>query len=146
MTRSTSPRSIAFGNNHRPGVMLAGAAQTYLNRYGVRVGDSIPAALHDVAWTCSATPVAGVLAPLPQMPGPLHHYSALALSTHGRFAYAAGDVGGAGALALLHRDPLTGALALADGVDLLLCESTFLSSEANLAEAAARLRAVARPD
>ena len=31
-------RSIAFGNNDRPGVMLAGAARTYLNRYGVATG------------------------------------------------------------------------------------------------------------
>lgn len=34
-----------------------------------------------------------------------------------------------------------GALALADGVDLLLCESTFLSSEADLAERAGHLTA-----
>ena len=31
-------RSIAFGDNDRPGVMLAGAARSYLNRYGVLAG------------------------------------------------------------------------------------------------------------
>ena len=31
-------RLIAFGGNDRPGVMLAGAAQAYLHRYGVRPG------------------------------------------------------------------------------------------------------------
>ena len=28
-----------FPGNDRPGILLAGAAQTYLNRYGVRIGD-----------------------------------------------------------------------------------------------------------
>ena len=32
-------RPLVFPGNDRPGIMLAGAAQTYLNRYGVRVGD-----------------------------------------------------------------------------------------------------------
>ncbi len=31
-------RMLVFGNNDRPGVMLASAAQTYVNRYGVRPG------------------------------------------------------------------------------------------------------------
>ena len=31
-------RPIVFGDNDRPGVMLAGAARTYVNRYGVRPG------------------------------------------------------------------------------------------------------------
>ncbi len=31
-------RPLVFPGNDRPGVMLAGAAQTYLNRYGVKVG------------------------------------------------------------------------------------------------------------
>ncbi len=44
-------RPLVFDGNDRPGVMLAGAAQTYLNRYGVRVGDR-PAVLtsHDSAY------------------------------------------------------------------------------------------------
>lgn len=32
-------RSLVFANNDRPGVMLAGAARTYVNRFGVAPGD-----------------------------------------------------------------------------------------------------------
>ena len=44
-------RPLVFDGNDRPGVMLAGAAQTYLNRFGVKVGNR-PAILtsHDSAW------------------------------------------------------------------------------------------------
>lgn len=34
-------RSIAFGNNDRPGVMLAGSVRAYANRWGVATGQSI---------------------------------------------------------------------------------------------------------
>ena len=34
-------RSIAFGNNDRPGVMMAGAVRTYANRFGVATGKRI---------------------------------------------------------------------------------------------------------
>ncbi|SPH18779.1 Sarcosine oxidase subunit alpha [Defluviimonas aquaemixtae] len=34
-------RPIAFPNNDRPGVMMAGAVRTYLNRYGVAPGKSV---------------------------------------------------------------------------------------------------------
>lgn len=34
-------RSIAFGNNDRPGIMLAGAARAYLNRFGVSPGRQV---------------------------------------------------------------------------------------------------------
>ena len=34
-------RSIAFGNNDRPGIMLAGAVRTYLNRFGVSAGKQV---------------------------------------------------------------------------------------------------------
>ncbi len=36
-------RPLVFDGNDRPGVMLAGAAQVYLNRYGVRVGNRVVA-------------------------------------------------------------------------------------------------------
>ena len=44
-------KPLVFDGNDRPGVMLASAAQTYLNRYGVKVGDR-PAIVtaHDSAW------------------------------------------------------------------------------------------------
>ena len=42
---------MVFDGNDRPGVMMAGAAQTFLNRFGVKVGDR-PLILtsHDSAW------------------------------------------------------------------------------------------------
>ncbi|EKE44852.1 sarcosine oxidase subunit alpha [Oceaniovalibus guishaninsula JLT2003] len=44
-------KPLVFDGNDRPGVMLAGAAQTYLNRYGVRVGDlAVVVTSHDSAW------------------------------------------------------------------------------------------------
>ncbi len=44
-------KPLVFDGNDRPGVMLAGAAQTYLNRFGVRIGDRTAVATsHDSAW------------------------------------------------------------------------------------------------
>ncbi|WP_420394588.1 sarcosine oxidase subunit alpha family protein [Acuticoccus sp.] len=44
-------RPLVFDGNDRPGVMLAGAAQTYLNRYGVLVGRRVVVATtHNSAW------------------------------------------------------------------------------------------------
>ncbi|MGB7286357.1 MAG: 2Fe-2S iron-sulfur cluster-binding protein, partial [Salaquimonas sp.] len=37
----SNERPIAFGNNDRPGIMLAGAVRTYANRFGVLPGKSI---------------------------------------------------------------------------------------------------------
>jgi sarcosine oxidase subunit alpha len=44
-------RPMVFDGNDRPGVMMAGAAQTFLSRFGVKVGDR-PVILtsHDSAW------------------------------------------------------------------------------------------------
>ncbi|TPE44585.1 FAD-dependent oxidoreductase, partial [Amaricoccus solimangrovi] len=44
-------KPLVFDGNDRPGVMLAGAAQTFLHRFGVKVGDR-PAIVtaHDSAW------------------------------------------------------------------------------------------------
>ncbi len=41
MTAGATERSIAFGNNDRPGVMLAGAVRTYVNRFGVAPGKRV---------------------------------------------------------------------------------------------------------
>jgi len=51
MAQGAIERPLVFDGNDRPGVMLAGAARTYLNRYGVKVGNR-PAVLtsHDSAW------------------------------------------------------------------------------------------------
>ncbi|HCW69883.1 MAG TPA: sarcosine oxidase subunit alpha [Thalassospira lucentensis] len=44
-------KPLVFDGNDRPGVMLAGSAQTYLNRYGVRVGNkAVIVTSHDSAW------------------------------------------------------------------------------------------------
>ncbi|RLQ87568.1 sarcosine oxidase subunit alpha [Notoacmeibacter ruber] len=44
-------KPLVFNGNDRPGIMLAGAAQTYLHRYGVRVGDrAVILTAHDSAW------------------------------------------------------------------------------------------------
>ncbi|CDI10199.1 sarcosine oxidase subunit alpha [Agrobacterium pusense] len=44
-------KPLVFHGNDRPGVMLAGSAQTYLNRYGVKVGNRpVVVTSHDSAW------------------------------------------------------------------------------------------------
>ncbi len=44
-------KPLVFHGNDRPGVMLAGAAQTYLHRYGVKVGKRAAVVTsHDSAW------------------------------------------------------------------------------------------------
>ncbi len=44
-------RPLVFADNDRPGIMLASAAQTYLNRYGVVVGDNVAVfTSHDSAY------------------------------------------------------------------------------------------------
>ena len=44
-------RPLVFGDNDRPGIVLAGAAQTYLNRYGVALGrQAVVATNNDRAW------------------------------------------------------------------------------------------------
>ena len=41
LAAGATERGIAFGNNDRPGVMLASAVRTYLNRYGVAPGQRL---------------------------------------------------------------------------------------------------------
>ncbi len=44
-------KPLVFEGNDRPGVMLAGAARTYLNRYGVKAGArAVVVTTHDSAW------------------------------------------------------------------------------------------------
>lgn len=44
-------KPLVFNGNDRPGIMLAGAAQTYLNRFGVKVGNNIAVVTsHDSAY------------------------------------------------------------------------------------------------
>ena len=41
LASGSTERSIAFGNNDRPGIMLSGAVRSYLNRWGVAPGKNI---------------------------------------------------------------------------------------------------------
>src|SRR6056297_1587698 len=41
LAAGATERPIAFGNNDRPGVMLAGAVRTYVNRFGVAPGREV---------------------------------------------------------------------------------------------------------
>ena len=41
LTTGAIERPLVFPGNDRPGILLAGAGQTYLNRYGVRVGNRV---------------------------------------------------------------------------------------------------------
>ena len=41
LTAGATERSIAFGNNDRPGIMMAGAVRTYVNRFGVTPGQKV---------------------------------------------------------------------------------------------------------
>ncbi|MCX7889684.1 MAG: sarcosine oxidase subunit alpha family protein, partial [Rhodobacteraceae bacterium] len=44
-------KPLVFDGNDRPGVMLSGAAQTFLHRFGVKVGDgAVVVTTHDSAW------------------------------------------------------------------------------------------------
>ncbi|MCS0494393.1 sarcosine oxidase subunit alpha family protein [Ancylobacter sp. MQZ15Z-1] len=51
LAAGATERPIVFGGNDRPGVMLAGAARSYANRYGVAVGSTVAVfANNDGAW------------------------------------------------------------------------------------------------
>ncbi len=41
LAAGSTERPIAFGNNDRPGIMLAGAVRTYVNRFGVTPGQQV---------------------------------------------------------------------------------------------------------
>ncbi|RUM98437.1 sarcosine oxidase subunit alpha [Pseudaminobacter arsenicus] len=51
LAQGSIEKPLVFDGNDRPGVMLAGAARTYLNRYGVKVGNrAVVVTSHDSAW------------------------------------------------------------------------------------------------
>ncbi len=51
LAQGSIEKPLIFDGNDRPGVMLAGAARNYLNRYGVKVGDKpVVVTSHDSAW------------------------------------------------------------------------------------------------
>ncbi|MGB3390340.1 MAG: 2Fe-2S iron-sulfur cluster-binding protein, partial [Pseudaminobacter sp.] len=51
LAQGSIEKPLVFDGNDRPGVMLAGAARTYLNRYGVKAGNrAVVVTSHDSAW------------------------------------------------------------------------------------------------
>lgn len=88
---------------------------------GATLRDVLPDAVLDATWTCSATPVTGVLATPATLPLPgAGTVTAIATSTLGRHVYATAQIGGVGHVLAYARDPLDGRLvlleALANGI------------------------------
>lgn len=104
-------------------VVAANAGPTYAG--GAVLDDTLPAALYDVAWSCTPTPQAGLLAQVAlAAPDFDIAYRAIAVDAIGQHAYAVGQVddgsGPRDTLVAFRRDPITGALswlhAYVDGV------------------------------
>lgn len=117
VTQATPGGSIAYR------VVAANAGPTYAA--GAILDDSLPAALYDVAWVCTPTPQAGLLAEVSTAaPDNDVAYTAVAVDALGLHVYAVGRVdegsGPRDTVAVFVRDPLTGALswlhAYIDGV------------------------------
>jgi uncharacterized repeat protein (TIGR01451 family) len=77
---------------------------------GASVEDAIPPALHDVAWSCQATPVAGALALTQQLAAPTDAHTAFAVGALGNFVYVTATRAGVGVVLVYQRNPLSGAL------------------------------------
>ena len=91
-------------------VLVANLGPSYAE--GVTLSDTLPPALREVAWSCAATPVAGVLGFASEAVQPLAGYRALRITALGQHAYAIGpDAGGVASVVLYQRDPLSGALS-----------------------------------
>jgi uncharacterized repeat protein (TIGR01451 family) len=84
------------------------------------VSDAIPPALYNVAWSCTAEPVAGTLAATQSLLTPATSYAAVAVGSLGNFVYSAGVRAGKGVVVVHARNPLDGTLSElevhADGV------------------------------
>ncbi len=102
-------RPLVFPRNDRPGIMLAGAARTYLHRYGVKVGARAVVATNDDSAYLAAldlheagTVIAGIVDQRPRAAGPLVeaaraagipvHAGANVTSTSGRLRVSAARV------------------------------------------------------
>jgi methylglutamate dehydrogenase subunit C len=87
-------RPIAFENNDRPGVMLAGALRGYANRWGVAVGrrvavftnndDGVRTALDLAAKGVEVAAVIDSRTDVPELPGVRHLRGAVVMDTKGR--------------------------------------------------------------
>ena len=82
-------RPLVFGGNDRPGVMMAGAMRTYLNRYGVAAGKTTAVfTTNDAGYALAADLEAKgieVTAIIDSRPSPLIHYSGKARRLTGAF-------------------------------------------------------------
>ncbi|AXK46387.1 FAD-dependent oxidoreductase [Brachybacterium saurashtrense] len=108
-------RPVVFAHNDRPGVMLAAAVQTYLNRYGVAAGEDVAVlTTNDSAWELVADlHDAGVRLPvvLDSRPEPSARAAAVreATGVDARFGWAVVDTEGEGErgrLSAVHIAPL----------------------------------------
>lgn len=128
VTITPSATSPVPGNRIDYVVRVGNAGPTYAD--DVLVSDLVPAALYNVAWTCSATPVAGTLSltqsivPTTPPGGPaasVSVFSAAAVGSVGQHVYAAGVRDGTGTVVVFRRNALDGRLtevaAVRDGVD-----------------------------
>ena len=89
-------RPIAFGNNDRPGVMLAGAVRAYANRWGIAPGSTVAVFTNcDDGWRTASdlagkgVTISGIVdtrdvAPLGKFPGAQIHLNTKVVDTRGR--------------------------------------------------------------
>ncbi len=96
LAAGATERPIAFGNNDRPGVMLAGAVRAYANRWGVATGQRVAVFTNnDDGWRTAADLVAkGIEVPavidtrdapaVCDVPGARHVRGAAVMDTRGR--------------------------------------------------------------
>ena len=95
-------RPVVFAHNDRPGVMLAAAVQTYLNRYGVAAGEDVAVlTTNDSAWQLVADlHDAGIRVPvvLDSRPEPSARAAAVleATGVEARFGWSVVDTDGGG--------------------------------------------------
>jgi len=96
LAAGATERPIAFGNNDRPGVMLAGAVRTYVNRFGAAPGEAVAVFTNnDDGWRTAVDLTARGIAisavidsraidPLASIPGAVVAMGARVVDTKGR--------------------------------------------------------------
>ncbi len=123
MATGSHERPLVFNGNDRPGILLAGALQTYVNRFAVNPGRAIAIVTNnDSGYRCAASCVAAglsVAAVVDRRPSPgvamlkLAQHSRIRLisnahitATHGRNRLSAIEVSGPGGVELIPVDTL----------------------------------------
>jgi methylglutamate dehydrogenase subunit C len=127
LASGATERPIVFGGNDRPGVMLAGAVRTYINRYGVAPGQkAVVFASNDyAATTVTALDRAGieVVALIDSRPSPSQFVADIASATETRL------VSGAAIVDTIGKKRVTGVVVrTSDGVaEKLACDLVAVS-------------------